>query len=543
MEQPDEDAERKISRLHAEVQHYEKLAMTAKDDVQFWERAGEEREKVVADLRVTIERLERENQDLKQARAGGPSKLEELQAEALAQKSRDIERLSEAARTAQERITAAELQARKAVQDSEEKMAAADAREIAAEEQVAKYRENELNKNSRISALERHLSKRSDEVTRLREALGDYDPAQPDRIKALEASLEEADSTVARVRLQCEESTHFRAKLFASEAEVAQLAKQRKHLEHRITELSSSNRNMEKELLKYQGKNGQHKKEYYNDEAGSEEEDEEEEIDGANLSIDAGGKIRKYSELIQEAYDTDLSQFDKLLCFGITAKDLEENPVVVLALGNIPKRVELHMMLLAGIRFLEDLEIVANKFSIVFVGTEKTGAVELNAAWLMEVMAVLPHKYKHNIKKCYILHPSIATRMMMTTLSSALGTMGRKKVVYCSTVNELMDQMHARRIILPDYVYRKEGAVFDKDPRGEELMVQNRKLLWDDTIIRQQRKRKVQLLSRDQESLEYFHERLASLVEAGRYEEAQRVEQDIAALEDEITDLRMALEH
>ena len=116
-----------------------------------------------------------------------------------------------------------------------------------------------------------------------------------------------------------------------------------------------------------------------------------------------------------------------------------------------------------------------------------------------------------------------------------------KKIVFVETVNVLLDQMHSRRLILPDYVYRKEGAVFSKGERGENLMVATRKLLWDDTIARQQRKRKQTLLTRDKESLEFFQERLAQLLEAGMYEDARNVEDDISALEVEIQDLEYVL--
>lgn len=129
-----------------------------------------------------------------------------------------------------------------------------------------------------------------------------------------------------------------------------------------------------------------------------------------------------------------------------------------------------------------------------------------------------------------------------TWLQATLSSKVVKKVVYKDSVNELLDCMFSRRLILPDYVYRKEGAQHDKNSsQSADLLVSTRKLLWDDAITKQQRKRKQTLLNRDRESIDFFKERLAVLLEQGRYDEAQRVEEDMVALEQEVSDLEAAL--
>jgi len=223
---------------------------------------------------------------------------------------------------------------------------------------------------------------------------------------------------------------------------------------------------------------------------------------------------------------------------------VNENPVVVIAAGNVPADTDLDLVLMFILRFLEDLEVLNAKYSIVYVATELPGAATVSTMWARDVVAVLHPKYRKNLSRLWVLHPTITTRMVITSLQTMTTAKATKKLVYCDTVNELLDNMHSRRLILPDYVYRKEGSAMPSlmgDSRGANLMITTRRILWDDTIVRQQRKRRQTLLTRDKESLEFFKEHLATLLTAGRYDDAKNVEDDIAALEVEIRDLQTAL--
>ena len=106
--------------------------------------------------------------------------------------------------------------------------------------------------------------------------------------------------------------------LQSSMSEVAQLQKQRKHLETRMRELTNNNDRLERDNRDLQGK----KETVPGDGGEAEEADEEAEYDSdENLQPSRGP--RQYAEVVQEAYNTDLKHIEDLQCVGITARDLD----------------------------------------------------------------------------------------------------------------------------------------------------------------------------------------------------------------------------
>lgn len=55
--------------------------------------------------------------------------------------------------------------------------------------------------------------------------------------------------------------------------------------------------------------------------------------------------------------------------------------------------------------------LVKNDYIIIYFHTNTTAANHPSFSWLREVYNVLPYKYKKNLKGCYIVHPTIWTKV------------------------------------------------------------------------------------------------------------------------------------
>ena len=237
----EEDMARTVARLQAEVQHYKKSALASQEDVGFWERACQERESVIANLE---KKLEKEKEKRKEFEAevednssGGPSKMEQLQAEALLEKAAEIEDLRLVAKDAKQRIAKAEDAASHAAKGNGKLLEEYLLRAEKAEESLLEVKHSNLGSDARVAALERHLAKRSEEVAKLREALGDYDPALPDEHRKLQREYDVVKNEVRDRKQDADDMLQMKIKCRDSEAEVSQLQKQRRHLESRLEDL------------------------------------------------------------------------------------------------------------------------------------------------------------------------------------------------------------------------------------------------------------------------------------------------------------------
>ena len=115
-------------------------------------------------LRIQLEEVTARNDELEKFMQGGTSRVEQLQMESLAQKSKEISNLSEIARSAAERISAAEHKAKTCMKEAEVKEKKAEERRQAMQKEIMERQDNEVALTARLAALERHIAKRNEEV-------------------------------------------------------------------------------------------------------------------------------------------------------------------------------------------------------------------------------------------------------------------------------------------------------------------------------------------------------------------------------------------
>eukprot|EP00658_Telonema_sp_P-2_P047343 TRINITY_DN36014_c0_g1_i3.p1 TRINITY_DN36014_c0_g1~~TRINITY_DN36014_c0_g1_i3.p1 ORF type:complete len:403 (+),score=128.15 TRINITY_DN36014_c0_g1_i3:395-1603(+) len=383
---------------------------------------------------------------------------------------------------------------------------------------------------ARLAVLERHLAKKSAEVKDLKEQLVNWDPDMAQHLSQLKAELSQAAAMAGRADAMEAELAEARQRGFGLEHEVAQLQKQRRHLERRLAEeADKAERLRPKDPEKPE-------------EDGEFAEDNPQQVCREAHHQDEFNPDAAYADLLQEAYNSNSRAVEALKFIGVTAKDVQEHPVVVIAPGTVSRRFKIRDVCMYMLRFFEDLELFESPYDVVLCDSDIVGCIQIDdVEQLIQIARALPSRATRHLSSLWILHPGRQAKVVMAAFQAA-GFKAHERVACVETVAELCDVMWKRRIVLPDYVYSKEnksqtGGLGHGLQHHGDMMVKTRKMLWDETIHKQQQRRRYTLLQRDRESLIYFKEQHAELQGAERWEEAGYVEQDIAALEQEIAEL------
>ncbi|RKP09251.1 Rho GTPase activation protein, partial [Thamnocephalis sphaerospora] len=75
-------------------------------------------------------------------------------------------------------------------------------------------------------------------------------------------------------------------------------------------------------------------------------------------------------------------------------------------------------------------------------------------SWLFRAYNQLGRKYKKNLKRLYVVHPSIWVRLLMDMMKAVISPKFARKLTYVSTLSGLATEIPLRQIELPPAVYQ-----------------------------------------------------------------------------------------
>lgn len=138
----------------------------------------------------------------------------------------------------------------------------------------------------------------------------------------------------------------------------------------------------------------------------------------------------RYERLLRRAKTEDLSEVSGIGCLYQCGVDRYGRPVIIFV-GKWFKFKEINLDKVGCVFFHStdfDIEffspqallyliylldpLVKNDYIIIYFHTNTTAANHPSFSWLREVYNVLPYKYKKNLKGCYIVHPTIWTKVI-----------------------------------------------------------------------------------------------------------------------------------
>ncbi len=128
--------------------------------------------------------------------------------------------------------------------------------------------------------------------------------------------------------------------------------------------------------------------------------------------------------------------------------DKDGLPIVVVVASALPaKSVDMEMVLLLAISVLDP--IVVEDYVLVYVHTGLTSENRPSFAFLSKCYKIFNRKYKKNLKRLYIVHPTFSVRTLFTLFRPFLSAKFWRKLVYINNVDELDKTIERSQITLP----------------------------------------------------------------------------------------------
>ena len=160
-----------------------------------------------------------------------------------------------------------------------------------------------------------------------------------------------------------------------------------------------------------------------------------------------------YQAYLEEAENEDLSDIEELRIIYKVGCDSQGRPAFVILMKHLPahsidiKRTLLHFILTMD-------ETVDEEYVVILVMSLSTGANHPEMSCLQLLNFIFDDKYRKNMKKLYVVHPSVWFRMAMWFISPMLSGSFSRKICYVNCLKDLYRHFNAKEFLLPEYVYR-----------------------------------------------------------------------------------------
>ncbi|GMI30816.1 hypothetical protein TeGR_g3626, partial [Tetraparma gracilis] len=159
----------------------------------------------------------------------------------------------------------------------------------------------------------------------------------------------------------------------------------------------------------------------------------------------------KYERLLRDSRAADLSDIAKLGFIYKSGRDINGRIVVVIVARHLPaKAIDMNRVLLYIIRVMDT--IVEREYSVVYVHSQMQSQNQPALAWMQEVTSIFNRKYKKNLKKFFVVHPTFWVKMVFWTLSPIISDKFWSKLKYISTLAELEKYLEIEKLGLPEEV-------------------------------------------------------------------------------------------
>lgn len=133
--------------------------------------------------------------------------------------------------------------------------------------------------------------------------------------------------------------------------------------------------------------------------------------------------------------------------------DFETRPMVIISSSALPDPQEVSYDLLLQ-RILAYLDLfVESDYTVVFFAAG--GRYAPNWNWVWKAYRSLSRKYRKNLKRLLIVHPSFFSKMLFSLAGAVISPKFFRKIVYVDTLSELATQVPLTQIDIPPAVYKE----------------------------------------------------------------------------------------
>ena len=167
-----------------------------------------------------------------------------------------------------------------------------------------------------------------------------------------------------------------------------------------------------------------------------------------------------------------MEDVERLNMLYVGGKDHLGRPVVVFVAKHLPpadevKLANMERVLLYTIREMDP--IVQNDFVLVYIHTEFSEAKRPEFTWLKKVYNLFNRKYKKNMKKIFIVHPTMWTKIIAWLATPFVSSKVWKKLVYVDNMATIYEYFDPRNLRLPAFVFAYDAKANPESYSAEGL--------------------------------------------------------------------------
>ena len=156
----------------------------------------------------------------------------------------------------------------------------------------------------------------------------------------------------------------------------------------------------------------------------------------------------RYERLLRDSRAEDLSDIAALGFIYKSGRDINGRTIVVIVARHLPAQaVDMNRVLLYIVRVMDS--IVEKEYSIVYVHSNMQTQNQPELAWMQEVTSIFNRKYKKNLMRFFVVHPTFWVKMVFWTLTPIISNKFWTKLTYISELSELEKYLEINKLGLP----------------------------------------------------------------------------------------------
>lgn len=164
---------------------------------------------------------------------------------------------------------------------------------------------------------------------------------------------------------------------------------------------------------------------------------------------------RKYQYFLRKSKEEDLSDLAKYNFIYESGTDTSGRPVVVIVANKVPAAtVDLERILLYMIKILDP--IVEHDYTVLYCHTNIQSENKPPMKWLSQVYEIFNRKYKKNMKRLYVLHPSFWVKLVMFFVQPFVSKKVWIKIRQVKKVMDLYDELNPQTLQLPEDILKTD---------------------------------------------------------------------------------------
>ncbi|CAI8000737.1 Rho GTPase-activating protein 1 [Geodia barretti] len=151
-------------------------------------------------------------------------------------------------------------------------------------------------------------------------------------------------------------------------------------------------------------------------------------------------------------YEEGFKMVEKYNIISVSGSDRDGRPVIVISACRLPPSYAINhdVLLRYGKYFLD--KIVEQDYTLLYCHHGLRSHNKPSFSWLRKVYAEMDRKYKKNIKKVYVLHPTNFIRVMLSLMKPFLNYKFGRKLSYVNRLAELEQVLYLDKLDIPDEV-------------------------------------------------------------------------------------------